>query len=93
MPLETATPVPTVTPTPDEHTVSNTGANSHECSNSHINTHDIGHIVAYTRPHCHANSHKLAYADTDGTTHGCPNRHAHADSRSYRPTSRSRSAK
>ena len=31
-----------------EHTFSNTGANSHECSNSHVNTRDIGDIVAYT---------------------------------------------
>ena len=59
-------------PDSHEHTVSNAGANSDECSNSHINSRDVGDIVAYT------------YAD--GTTHGCPYRRAHTDSRSYRDT-------
>ena len=65
---------------PDGHTFSNTGANRDECSNSHINSRDVGDIVAYT------------YAD--GTTHGCPDRHAHTDSHSYRgPHIESHSAK
>ncbi|MDE2821924.1 MAG: hypothetical protein OXK79_00275 [Chloroflexota bacterium] len=67
-----------------EHTFSNTGTNSDECSNSHINSRDVGDIVAYTRPHCYASPHKLAHVDTDGTTHGYPYRHVHTDSRSYR---------
>lgn len=31
-----------------EHTFSNTGPNRHECSNSHVNSRDIGDIVSYT---------------------------------------------
>ena len=53
---------------PDGHTFSNTGANSDECSNSNINSRDVSDIVAYT------------YAD--GTTNGCPDRHAHVGSHS-----------
>ena len=33
---------------PDGHTFSNTGPNSDECSNSHINSRDVSDIVAYT---------------------------------------------
>ena len=57
---------------------SNTRTNRNECSNSHIDARDVGDILAYTRPHCYAPTHKLTYANTDGTTHGCPHRHAHA---------------
>ncbi|MDE2717822.1 MAG: hypothetical protein OXI33_12545 [Chloroflexota bacterium] len=77
---------------PVGHADSNTGSNRHECSNSHVNSRDVGDIVAYIRPHCYASPHKLAYVD--GTTHGYPYRHVHTDSRSYRdPHVESHSAK
>ena len=68
----------------DKYTVTDAGTHRYECPNSHINTRDIGDIVAYTRPHGYPSAHKLAYAYTDNTTHDCPDHHGHTDARSYR---------